>query len=50
MKNNIHDKVFICPKCTNKSLIPIEYDKVLGIEYGDICICNECGAELYNGF
>ena len=46
MKNNIHDKVFDCPKCTNRTLVPVEYDKLLGIGYGDICICEECAAEL----
>ena len=46
MKNNVHDKVFICPKCCNKTLIPLEQDKILGIGYGDICICEECAAEL----
>ena len=46
MINNIHDKAFICPKCQNKTLIPLELDKVLGIGYGDICICEECAAEL----
>lgn len=45
-KNNIHDKVFDCPKCTNKTLTPVEHDKILGIGHGDICICEECGAEL----
>ena len=23
MVNNIHDKVFTCPKCTNKTLYPV---------------------------
>lgn len=23
LKNNIHDKVFTCPKCTNNTLIPV---------------------------
>jgi transcription elongation factor Elf1 len=47
MKNNSHDKVFTCPKCTNKALYPIEEVGVIGIGYKDICICEECGAELY---
>ena len=46
MKNNVHDKVFICPKCTNNTLMPIEQDKILGLGYGDILICEECAAEL----
>lgn len=54
MKNNVHDKVFNCPKCHNRTLIPVEYDKVLGIGYGEIAICEECATELkarpnYNG-
>jgi ribosomal protein L37AE/L43A len=52
--NKIHDKVFTCPKCHNKTLYCIEFynedankaREVLGIGYGDICICDECGAEL----
>lgn len=44
--NNIHDKVFDCPKCTNRTLVPIEPSKILGIAYGDVCICEECAAEL----
>ncbi len=46
MENNIHDKVFFCPKCTNKTLIPIEYDELMGIGHDEICICEECGVEL----
>jgi len=46
MKNNIHDKVFFCPKCTNKTLIPIEPHPILGVSHGDIAICEECAAEL----
>jgi len=46
MKNNVHDKVFDCPKCRNRTLTPIEQDKILGIGYGDILICEECAAEL----
>ena len=47
--NNIHDKVFTCPKCQNRTLYPVEVDDVtrlLGIGYHDLCICDECGAEL----
>lgn len=48
MKNNIHDKSFICPKCKNKTLIPINgNNNVVGIGYHDLCICDECGIELY---
>jgi uncharacterized protein with PIN domain len=47
--NNIHDKVFTCPKCTNKTLYPVNGNKdVVGIEYHDICVCDECGAELWS--
>jgi transcription elongation factor Elf1 len=44
--NNVHDKSFFCPKCHNKTLIPVEQEKVLGVAYGDILICEECAAEL----
>ena len=48
MKNNIHDKVFICSKCGNKTLYPINGNKdIIGIGYHDICICDECAAELW---
>lgn len=51
MTNNIHDTVFICPKCYNKTLVPLptttpEINQLLGIGYHDLCICEECGAEL----
>lgn len=46
MKNNVHDKVFDCPKCQNKTLIPLKPDKIFGIGYGDILICDECAADL----
>ena len=46
--NNIHDKVFTCPKCINKTLIPVDgNESVVGIGYHELCICEECGAELY---
>ena len=45
-KNNIHDKVFTCPKCHNKTLVPVEEPGVIGIGYHDLCICEECAAEL----
>lgn len=45
-KNNIHDKVFTCPKCHNKALVPVEEPGVIGIGYHDLCICEECAAEL----
>ena len=45
--NNIHDKVFICPKCANKTLYPVyENNDITGIGYHELCICDECGAEL----
>jgi transcription elongation factor Elf1 len=46
MKNNIHDKVFDCPRCHNRTLVPIKQDKFLGLGYGDILICEECEVEL----
>lgn len=47
--NNIHDKVFICPKCGNKTLYPInEKEDILGIGYHEVCICDECAAELWS--
>lgn len=47
--NNIHDKVFTCPKCTNKTLYPINGNEdMVGIGYHDICVCDECGAELWS--
>lgn len=49
MKNNIHDKVFICPKCRNKTLVPVDGNNDrLWIGYHDLCICEECAAELYS--
>lgn len=51
MKNNIHDNVFICPKCGNKTLYPVYLEDIaliIGIGYHDLCICDECGAELYS--
>ena len=42
-KNNIHDKVFMCPKCGNKTLIPVEGNEdIIGIGYHDLCICEIC--------
>lgn len=47
--NNIHDKVFTCPKCTNKTLYPVDgNENIIGIGYHDLCICEECAAELYS--
>lgn len=47
--NNIHDKVFTCPKCKNKTLIPIDGNNdLVGIGYHELCICEECAAELYS--
>lgn len=49
MKNNIHDKVFVCPKCGNKTLYPVGGNNdITGIGYHDLCICDECGTELYS--
>ena len=48
MENNIHDKVFACPKCGNETLIPIDGNNdVVGIGYHDYVFCDECGAEFY---
>lgn len=47
--NNIYDKVFTCPKCTNKTLYPVNgNENVVGIGYHEICICDECAAELWS--
>lgn len=47
--NNIHDKVFICPKCGNKTLCPVNGNKdIMGIGYHDVCVCDECAAELWS--
>lgn len=49
MTNNIHDKVFTCPKCTNKTLYLVDGNNdAVGIGYHDLCVCAECGAELYS--
>lgn len=45
-ENNIHDNAFTCPKCHNKTLVPVEKPGIVGIDYHDLCICEECGAEL----
>ena len=48
IKNNIRDKVFVCPKCGNKALVPIEMNEnTIGIDYHDLCICEECDSKLY---
>lgn len=48
-KNNIHDKIFMCPKCGNKTLVPVDGNEdITGIGYHDLCICEECAAELYS--
>lgn len=52
---NVHDKVFFCPKCKNKTLYPVYGNEhVLEIGYYALCVCDECAAELravpqYNG-
>ena len=49
MKNNVHNKVFTCPKCANKTLYSVDGNEdIIGIGYHDLCICDECGAELYS--
>ena len=48
MSNYIKDKVFACPKCGNVALVPVEENpNTIGIDYHDLCICEECAAELY---
>lgn len=45
--NRIRDNIFTCPKCGNKTLVPVEQNvDTLGIDYHDLCICEECAAEL----
>lgn len=47
--NNIHDKVFICPECGNKTLVPVNgNESITGIGHHELCICEECCAELYS--
>lgn len=47
--SNIYDKVFACPKCHNKTLYPINgNENFVGIGYHEICICDECAAELWS--
>lgn len=49
MENNIHDEVFVCPKCFNKSLIPVGGSNgLMGIGYHELCVCEECATELYS--
>ena len=48
MKNHYRDKVFTCPKCGNKTLFRVDNDgNTLGLDYHDLCVCEECAAELY---
>lgn len=48
MNNNIHDKMFVCPCCHNKTLVPVNGNEdIVGIGYHDLCVCEECAAELY---
>lgn len=48
-KNNVHDKVFTCPECGNKTLVPVNGNEdIIGIGWHDLCICEECAAELYS--
>lgn len=45
--NNVHDKVFTCPKCSNRTLYPTnENEDILGIGYHEVCICDECGGRV----
>ena len=46
--NNVHDKVFTCPKCSNRMLYPTNGNEdILGIGYHEVCICVECGQSYY---
>ena len=48
MNYNVDDKVFTCPIFFNITLVPVDgNESVIGIGYHDICICEECAAELY---
>lgn len=47
--NNIHDKIFTYPKCTNKTLYPVNGNRdIIGIGYHEVCICDECASELWS--
>lgn len=38
-------KYYTCPQCGNKSLCAVDEGTLL--EFHALCICEECGAELY---
>lgn len=41
------EKIFTCTKCGNNTLVQMEQNQnALGIDYHDLFICEECGAEL----
>lgn len=46
---NRHILSFVCPICHNKTVYDTEVDayRPFDVEYDDLCICDECGAELY---
>lgn len=47
--NSIHDKVFACPKCNNKTLYPVNGNEdTVGIGYHEVCVYDECGTELWS--
>lgn len=45
--NKVRDRIFICSKCGNRTLVPMEeHTYTLEVDYHDLCICEECAAEL----
>ncbi len=40
---------FPCPKCTNVMVYDTERDvySPADVDYHDVCVCEECGAEFY---
>lgn len=47
--NDRHILSFTCPVCHNKTVYDTECDVYApyDVDYDDLCICEECGAELY---
>ncbi len=42
-------KYFTCPKCGNNTMCAahVEAESVYDLDFHELCICEECGAELY---